>query len=224
MAAPSGKFCSPMPKHSAIAPASVTLDEPPPAASAQARPTAMPSGMLCSVTASTSSVVRLKLVCTPSASLEPGCRWGIKASSTIRNNAPSAKPPAAGSHPGTPCSPAISMEGISRLHTLAAIITPAANPRNTRWNEGLISFLNRNTTAAPAAVIKKVKPVPSAASVSAFIFVTPSTGCRMLRYPVLIDILYHYTRNTAKRKAFCNLTFDRLCDNIWYYRYFVIKL
>ena len=152
-----------MPKHSAIAPASVTLDEPPPAASAQARPTAMPSGMLCSVTASTSSVVRLKLVCTPSASLEPGCRWGIKASSTIRNNAPSAKPPAAGSHPGTPCSPAISMEGISRLHTLAAIITPEENP-NIRFSALALGDLKKTTVAAPSAVTNQVPSVATSAN------------------------------------------------------------
>ena len=136
IAAPSGKFCRPMPSASARAEAVVTA---PPgtlsaeAARAHARPTAMPSGILCSVTASTKSVVRFSGVCGPSGSFEPGCRCGITASSARRNTAPSRKPPAAGTQPGSPpASSAISMAGIKRLHTLAATITPAAKPRNTR--------------------------------------------------------------------------------------------
>ena len=41
-------------------------------------PTAMPSGMLCRVTASTIIVVRPSLLFGPSASSLPTCRWGIR--------------------------------------------------------------------------------------------------------------------------------------------------
>ena len=54
-AAPSGKFCSPMPTARAMAPASAPASVLC-AAAANASPTAMPSGMLCNVTASTSMV------------------------------------------------------------------------------------------------------------------------------------------------------------------------
>ena len=123
----------------------------------------MPSGMLCRVTASTSSVVRFQGEATPSALAAPACRWGSRASIAIRKRIPSRNPPAAGSQPGMPDPSAWSMAGISRLHTEAAIITPAANPRKMRCTSALILFLKKKTRAAPRVVIRKVKPVPPAA-------------------------------------------------------------
>jgi len=65
-ARPSGQFWIPMPMASASAP--VTVEPSRPAAAApKATPTARPSGMLCKVIASTSSVVRRQLVWMPSA-------------------------------------------------------------------------------------------------------------------------------------------------------------
>lgn len=55
------------------------------------------------------------------------------------------------------------MEGMSRDHTLAASITPAAKPSITRCSPGEDWRRNRKTTQAPRAVIRQVKPVPRAA-------------------------------------------------------------
>ena len=77
-------------------------------------------------------------------------------------------PAAAGSQPGNALSPsACSIAGSSRLHTEAAVITPAAKPSITRWMVWEFFLRNKKTTAAPAAVIRAVKPVPAAAQVSA---------------------------------------------------------
>ncbi len=46
-------------------------------------------------------------------------------------------------------------------------MTPAANPRNTRWASALLRPRNRNTAAAPSVVMRKVNPVPRAAQASA---------------------------------------------------------
>ena len=55
------------------------------------------------------------------------------------------------------------MAGINRDHMLAAIITPAAKPNIRRWKAALLFPPRKKTTAAPKAVIRKVKPVPAAA-------------------------------------------------------------
>lgn len=96
----------------------------------------------------------------PSAFTDPGWRWGISVSMSIRNPTPKTNPPAAGNHPGIPDCSASSMAGIKRLHTEAATITPAAKPKNTRWIFLFISPRKKNTKAAPSIVIKKVNPVP----------------------------------------------------------------
>ena len=57
----------------------------------------------------------------------------------------------------------MSMAGISSDHTDAATITPAAKPRNTFWVRWDISFLKKNTSAAPSTVARQVAPVPRAA-------------------------------------------------------------
>ena len=71
--APSGKFCMAMPTDSASAPAADICPSPAkyPAYTA---PTAIPSGMLCSATASTSMVVRFKRLFGPSGTELSGCR------------------------------------------------------------------------------------------------------------------------------------------------------
>ena len=123
----------------------------------------MPSGMLCSVTASTIIVVRFQWAGRPSASSLSRCRWGSRWSRASRNTPPRRKPPPTGSRTLCPRSSTISMAGISRDHTDAAIITPAANPRNTFCMVWDIPFLKKNTMAAPSTVARQVKPVPRAA-------------------------------------------------------------
>ena len=73
---------------------------------------------------------------------------------------PRINPPAAGNQPGIPAACASSIAGMSKLQTDAAIMTPAANPRNIFCIPTLTSFLKKKTIAAPKVVIRKVKPVP----------------------------------------------------------------
>ena len=128
----------------------------------------MPSGMLWSVTAETSSVVRFQLVWIPSGCSPSACRCGRNVSSAMRKATPSKKPPAAGTQPTCPSSSACSMAGLSRDQTLAAIITPAANPRKMRCVTAR-SLRKKNTIAEPAVVMSHVKPHPIAAHASACI-------------------------------------------------------
>ena len=81
----------------------------------------------------------------------------------MRNNPPSTKPPPTGKITLCPRPSAISMAGISKDQTDAAIITPAAKPRNTFCMVWDISFLKKNTIPAPSTVARQVKPVPKAA-------------------------------------------------------------
>ena len=162
MAAPSGKFWMPMPRARAQA-AERAPGSPCWAARAKASPTAMPSGMLCRVTASTSRVVRRQPEGSPSGSCSFRCRWGSSRSRASMKAIPTTKPPAAGCHPGTPAASASSMAGSSRLNTDAATITPAAKPRNTRCSPACTDPRKKNTVPAPRAVMRKVKPVPPAA-------------------------------------------------------------
>ena len=91
----------------------------------------------------------------------------MRLSSSSRNPTPSRKPPAAGIQPTFPAASASSMAGMRRLHTEAAIITPAAKPRKTRWKFRLTVLRKKKTRAAPRVVMRKVKPVPPAAQSSA---------------------------------------------------------
>ncbi len=142
MAAPSGRFCSPMPRLSAATPA--IASGLPPAASAAASPTTMPSGRLCRVTASTTR----PLCPRPPASSSPAA-----CSSAISPTAPSTRPSAGASQLcPAPIRPARSMAGSSRLQTLAASITPAAKPIMARRAGSFGSPRSKNTTAAPSAV------------------------------------------------------------------------
>ena len=67
------------------------------------------------------------------------------------------------------------MAGINKLQTLAAIMTPAANPRKIDCTFAFISLRKKKTIAAPKVVIRKVKPVPSAANRYGFVIsiITP---------------------------------------------------
>ena len=94
-------------------------------------------------------------------------------SKAIKKPTPSRNPPAAGSQPGTPRLSASSMAGISRLHTEAATITPAAKPRKIRWAPAVTRLRKKNTMAAPRAVIKQVNPVPPAAHSTGSIEIPP---------------------------------------------------
>ena len=145
MAIPTASTSAPaivMPVFCIIAPAKVT-------------PTAIPSGRLCSVTASTSIVVLRKPDFTPSGFSLSICRWGTRLSSSRRNPMPSKNPAAAGSQLKELFSSDISMAGISSDQTEAAIITPEANPRSSFSSLLFISCFMKNTMAEPKVVPKK---------------------------------------------------------------------
>ena len=115
----------------------------------------MPSGILCSVTASTIIVVRASLLLGPSACLAFRCRCGIAWSSKSRNKTPAQKPIKAGRNAQTPMPADCSIAGISRLQTDAATITPAAKPLRAFWTFSLRDFRIKNTQPEPRAVPKK---------------------------------------------------------------------
>jgi hypothetical protein len=86
--------------------------------------TAIPSGILCSVTAKTIIVAFCSFDFIPSGLSLFKCKCGIILSKTSKKNIPSKNPAAAGSHLILFCSAAISNDGISKLQIEAAIITP----------------------------------------------------------------------------------------------------
>ena len=110
----------------------------PPSQPASTTPTAMPSGRLCSTTASTIIVVRESAALGPSACSLFMCRCGMSLSSSSRNSTPIQKPAAAGKNDHLPRPTACSIAGISRLQTEAATITPAAKPVSARCSVWLI--------------------------------------------------------------------------------------
>ena len=151
---PSDKVIAPaidMPVFSARAPASTT-------------PTAIPSGMLCSVTASTNMVERPKPVLTPSGTDESIWMCGTTLSNSSNEKIPARKPTVAGTHPTPPLSTVMSIDGSRSDHTEAAIITPEANPNSSFCNHGAISRRSKNTIAAPSEVPKKGTRRPYATS------------------------------------------------------------
>lgn len=153
--APSGKFCIAMPIASAMAAAAV-IPESFIIAPANATPTDIPSGMLCSVTAKSIIVVfDIWAVLMPSWFLLSMCICGITVSRSRRKNIPARKPTSAASHSGELFPLHISIDGISKDHTEAAIITPAANPKSNFSNFGAIRFFKKNTIAEPSDVPRK---------------------------------------------------------------------
>lgn len=95
MAAPSGKFWIPIPRASARAPDRAAPSPACWAARAKDRPTAIPSGMLCSVTANTSMVLFFQSPLGPSGFCASRCRWGISRSNANRKPMPKINPAAA---------------------------------------------------------------------------------------------------------------------------------
>ena len=68
------------------------------------------------------------------------------------------------------------MAGMSRLHTDAATITPAAKPVRERWTTSLRERRMKNTQAAPRDVPKNGIKSPKKVAFSWEISVTPFTG------------------------------------------------
>ena len=161
MTAPSGTFCRAMPAASAKA-AAAEMKVSPERAPAKTTPTAMPSGRLWSVTASTSIVDLPRPQLLPSGQSEPRCRCGMMVSSSRRKPTPNMKPAAAGSQPVTFCCSASSMAGMMSDQTEAAIMTPEAKPRSSFWIPGLTSPFRKKTKQEPRAVPRKGMSMPRA--------------------------------------------------------------
>ena len=119
---------------------------------ANTTPTAMPSGMLCSVTARTSIVVFFREVFGPSASCVPRCRCGITRSITSKNAMPKSMPVAAGTNANRPIPAAISIDGIKSDQTDAATMTPDAKPSSPFCSSSLSLSFKKNTHAEPSVV------------------------------------------------------------------------
>ena len=147
-------------------------------------PTAIPSGMLCRVTANTIIVVRLSLLFGPSDCSLPTCRWGIKWSRASKNSTPNQNPAKAGTNESAPIEADCSIAGISRLQTDAATITPAANPARQRRTRFPRLFFIKSTQAAPIVVPKKGIRIPRMVSIgfSFFrLFICPLRHAPVLR-------------------------------------------
>ena len=154
MMAPSGKFWMAMPRDIASAPPSETSAAPV-SQPARTTPTAMPSGMLCRVTAITIMVLLGSELLGPSASSASRCKWGIKWSRAKRKSVPPQNPSTAGRKARFPSSQDASMAGISKLQIEAATITPAAKPMSPFCTKGLSSSFSTYTPAAPSTVPRK---------------------------------------------------------------------
>ena len=73
---------------------------------------------------------------------------------------PHQNPITAGAKESRPIPEACSMAGISRLHTEAATMTPAAKPVRARCKDSLNAFFRKNTHAAPSVVPRKGIKMP----------------------------------------------------------------
>ena len=73
---------------------------------------------------------------------------------------PIQNPTNAGTNDSFPIHAACSIAGISRLHTEAATITPAAKPVKMRCRTSLSCLRIKNTQAAPSAVPRKGVRMP----------------------------------------------------------------
>lgn len=88
----------------------------------------------------------------PSGVSEFMCWCGITWSRISRNSIPRANPTAAGMKLSLPIAADCSIAGISRLHTEAAVMTPAANPVRLLCTRKCGSLRRKNTQADPAVV------------------------------------------------------------------------
>lgn len=127
----------------------IVIPEFPRIAPAKVTPTAIPSGILCSVTAKINIVVFFNFDFIPSCLLLSKWICGIILSKTSKNITPNRKPIVAGIHPTLPCSVAMLIDGINNDHTEADIITPPANPSNNFSILLFILFFIINTIAEP---------------------------------------------------------------------------
>ena len=117
---------------------------------ASTTPTAMPSGRLWIASAASIIVGFFSVEAGPSGSSDPTCRWGVKWSMAKSRNMPPRKPAPTGSHEGTAPPSAASSAGTMRLHTLAAIMTPAAKPKSALVKRSDMPWRAKSTSAAPS--------------------------------------------------------------------------
>lgn len=73
---------------------------------------------------------------------------------------PAQKPRNAGRNESAPMAADCSMAGMSRLHTEAATITPAAKPVSERCTASLSDLFMKNTHAAPSDVPRNGIGIP----------------------------------------------------------------
>ena len=153
--APSGKFWIAIPIARARA-ADAEIWTEPVYQPAYKMPTAIPSGILWRVTASTIIVDFLSLLLGPS-TVSLMCICGVSISSRSKKSIPRQNPTTAGIKASFPIpnSSAWLIEGIKRLQTDAATMTPAANPESDFCRRMDILFFIKKTQAEPRVVPKK---------------------------------------------------------------------
>ena len=153
IAAPSGKFCMPIPIASPNADIYAAVS-PATAAAPKANPTAKPSGMLCKVTAKNNFNDFEKWERGPSSWCVPLCMCGTILSNKAKINPPIIMLVAAGNQANLPkLASDMSIEGIINDHIEAATIIPPANPKNIELTFCEMFFLKKNTNDEPNVVI-----------------------------------------------------------------------
>ena len=119
-------------------------------------PTAIPSGMLCTVTARTNFAALVSF------------SFGKILSKIGRSPTPSSRPTVAGKNDSLPRFLLCSIDGMRSDHTDAATITPAEKPRSGFSSVGFIFCLKSNTHPAPSVVPIKGISIPINVIVSPF--------------------------------------------------------
>ena len=115
---------------------------------------------------------------------------------------PARKPTAAGIQGMIPCSAAMSIAGLIKLHTDAAIITPAAKPKSAFWNKVLICFFMKNARADPSVVpARGTVSATTTPSIMVFTALRSSLARIMDNYSLVSFSLIRFARNriVAKR-------------------------
>ena len=107
----------------------------------------------------------------------------------LKNKMPTQKPTAAGTKANLPRPSDCSMAGISRLHTEAATITPAAKPVSIRWTRSPRLRRMKNTQQAPKVVPRNGMRIPK----NVFMYFAPSR------------------KSLCLESVFC----DRAVSNLW---------
>ena len=148
--APSGMFCIAIPMDKASEPATVRFVSPL-ITPARTTPTAIPSGMLCSATASIILVERDNDDLGPSAASPSVCWCGMNVSSSSRNAIPAMKPASTGQLFARP-SPDCSRAGCRSDQNDAATIMPEANPSMALLAICDILSRSNSTVDAPSTV------------------------------------------------------------------------